>query len=56
MNGRLPFITGASGGIGLDVGLADAQDLPVFAQVVQSNVQGLVQTFQPFIAPMCERG
>lgn len=52
----LPDTVIANAGISLGVDLADAQDLPVFAQVMQTNVQGLVQTFQPFMAPMCERG
>jgi len=52
----LPDIVIANAGISLGLDLADAQDLPVFAQVMNTNVQGLVHTFQPFIAPMCQRG
>ena len=52
----LPDVVIANAGISLGVDLAHAQDLPVFARVMNTNVQGLVQTFQPFIAPMCERG
>ena len=52
----LPDIVIANAGISLGVDLADAQDLQVFAQVMNTNVQGLVHTFQPFIAPMCQRG
>ena len=52
----LPDTVIANAGISLGVDLADAQDLPVFAQVMDTNVQGLVNTFQPFIAPMRERG
>ena len=52
----LPDTVIANAGISLGVDLADAQDLPVFAQVMATNVQGLVNTFQPFIAPMRARG
>ena len=52
----LPDTVIANAGISLGVDLADAQDLPVFAQVMDTNVQGLVNTFQPFIAPMRARG
>jgi NAD(P)-dependent dehydrogenase (short-subunit alcohol dehydrogenase family) len=52
----LPDTVVANAGISLGVDLADAEDLPVFAQVMDTNVQGLVHTFQPFIAPMCARG
>jgi NADP-dependent 3-hydroxy acid dehydrogenase YdfG len=52
----LPDTVVANAGISLGVDLADAADLPVFAQVMDTNVQGLVNTFQPFIAPMRARG
>lgn len=52
----LPDVVVANAGISLGVDLSDAQDLPVFAQVMDTNVLGLVHTFQPFIAPMRERG
>lgn len=52
----LPDTVVANAGISLGVDLADAADLPVFAQVMETNVQGLVNTFQPFIAPMRARG
>ena len=52
----LPDVVVANAGISMGVDLADAQDLPVFAQVMATNVQGLVNTFQPFIAPMRARG
>ena len=51
----LPDTVVANAGISLGVDLADAEDLPVFAQVMDTNVQGLVNTFQPFIAPMRNR-
>ena len=47
----LPDVVIANAGISLGVDLAEAEDLPVFAQVMQTNVQGLVNTFQPFMAP-----
>lgn len=52
----LPDTVIANAGISLGVDLSDAQDLPVFARVMDTNVQGLVNTFQPFIAPMRARG
>ena len=52
----LPDTVIANAGISLGVDLAEAEDLPVFVQVMQTNVQGLVNTFQPFIAPMRARG
>lgn len=52
----LPDVVIANAGISLGVDLAEAEDLPVFAQVMQTNVQGLVNTFQPFMAPMRTRG
>jgi short-subunit dehydrogenase len=52
----LPDTVVANAGISLGVDLADAEDLPVFAQVMDTNVQGLAHTFQPFITPMCARG
>ncbi len=51
----LPDVVVANAGISLGVDLADAADLPVFARVMDTNVQGLVNTFQPFIAPMMAR-
>lgn len=51
----LPDTVVANAGISLGVDLADAEDMPVFAQVMETNVQGLVHTFQPFIAPMRAR-
>ncbi len=52
----LPDVVIANAGISLGVDLAESEDLPVFAQVMQTNVQGLVNTFQPFIGPMRARG
>jgi len=33
-----------------------AEDIPAFAAVFETNVLGMVHTFQPFLAPMRERG
>ena len=52
----LPDVVVANAGVSLGVDLSDAQDLPVFAQVMATNVLGLVNTFQPFMVPMCNRG
>lgn len=52
----LPDIVIANAGISLGVDLQDPADLPVFAQVMDTNVLGLVRTFAPFIAPMRARG
>lgn len=46
----------ANAGISLGVDLCDPADLPVFAQVMDTNVMGLVHTFAPFIRAMCQRG
>ena len=52
----LPDMVVANAGISLGVDLADPADVPVFAQVMQTNVMGLVHAFTPFIAPMTARG
>ena len=52
----LPDTVIANAGISLGVDLADAADLPVFSRVMDTNVLGLVQTFQPFVQPMRARG
>lgn len=52
----LPDVVVANAGISLGVDLTDAQDLPVLAQVMDTNVMGLAHTFQPFLAPLRERG
>lgn len=52
----LPDTVVANAGISLGVDLSDAADVPVFAQVMDTNLMGLVRTFQPFIGPMRERG
>jgi short-subunit dehydrogenase len=52
----LPDTVIANAGISLGVDLGDAADLSVFSQVMDTNVMGLVHTFQPFVQPMRERG
>jgi NAD(P)-dependent dehydrogenase (short-subunit alcohol dehydrogenase family) len=52
----LPDVVIANAGISLGVDTAEAADLPVFEQVMRTNVLGMVHTFQPFIAPMRARG
>ncbi|MFM7024594.1 MAG: SDR family oxidoreductase [Limnohabitans sp.] len=46
----------ANAGISLGVDLSDPADLPVFAQVMDTNVKGLIHTFAPFMAAMRTRG
>ena len=51
----LPDVVIASAGISVGVDMGDAADLDVLRAVVETNNIGLAATFQPFIAPMCER-
>jgi short-subunit dehydrogenase len=52
----LPEVVIASAGISIGVDTALASDLPVFQQVVTTNLFGTATTFQPFIEPMRQRG
>ncbi len=52
----VPDVVIANAGISLGVDTAEAADLPVFAQVLRTNVLGVLHTFHPFLAPMRERG
>lgn len=52
----LPDVVIANAGISHGVDTAQLPDLPVFAQVMQTNVLGVVHTFHPFVAAMRERG
>lgn len=52
----LPDLVIANAGISVGVDTALREDLPVVAEVLATNVLGLAATFQPFIAPMRERG
>ena len=51
-----PDIVIANAGISVGTLGDDAADLPAFHRVFQTNVLGMVQTFQPFIAAMKARG
>ncbi len=48
----LPDIVIANAGISLGTLTEEADDLPAFARVLQTNVIGMVHTFHPFIAAM----
>jgi short-subunit dehydrogenase len=52
----VPDIVVANAGIGAGVRTEDARDFAVFREIMDTNVLGLVATFQPFIAGMRERG
>ena len=48
----VPDIVIGNAGISRGVLTGEASDMPVFKDVFDTNVQGLVQTFQPFLAAM----
>lgn len=52
----LPEVVIASAGISVGIDSADAADLAVLRATFETNCIGLTATFQPFIAPMCQRG
>ncbi len=52
----LPDVVIANAGISVGVDLSLAEDLPVLRDLLETNVMGVAATFQPFIAPMRERG
>ncbi|MBH9577350.1 SDR family oxidoreductase [Inhella proteolytica] len=52
----LPDTVIASAGVSIGVDTALAEDLPVFKQVLDTNVYGTAVSFQPFIEPMRQRG
>ena len=47
-----PDIVIANAGVSVGVQAGDADDLPVFRAVMDTNVLGLVQTFAPFVSAM----
>jgi len=51
-----PDIVYANAGISVGTLTEYAEDLPVFAEMMEINVLGIVRTFQPFIACMRKRG
>ena len=50
-----PDIVIANAGVSRGTLTEYAEDLPAFAAVFETNVLGIVHTFQPFLAPMRER-
>lgn len=52
----VPDVVVGNAGISVGVDLSLAEDLPVLRDLYETNVLGLAATFQPFIAPMVERG
>ena len=52
----LPDTVIASAGVSIGVDTALPEDLPVFKQVLDTNLYGTATTFQPFIEPMRQRG
>jgi len=51
-----PDIVVANAGVSVGTLVDDAADLQAFQRVFQTNVTGMAQTFQPFIAAMKARG
>ena len=51
-----PDIVVANAGVSVGTLADDAADLPAFRRVFETNVMGMAQTFQPFIAAMKARG
>lgn len=49
----VPDIVIANAGISVGTLTQEAEDLPAFRRVFDTNVLGMVHTFQPFIEPMC---
>ena len=52
----LPDVVIANAGISLGIDTAIFEDLEVMRRTYETNNLGMAATFQPFIAPMCERG
>ena len=50
----VPDVVIGNAGISRGVLTSEAADMPVFRTVFDTNVQGLVQTFQPFVSAMIE--
>jgi short-subunit dehydrogenase len=51
----LPDAVIANAGISVGMDTADAADLAVMRSTFETNNLGMAATFQPFVAPMCER-
>ena len=54
--GGVPDLVIASAGVSVGTLTEHAEDAAAFARVMQTNVLGMVHTFQPFVAPMREAG
>jgi len=52
----VPDVVVANAGISVGTLTEHADDLPVLARVLRTNVVGVAATFQPFVAPMREAG
>ena len=52
----VPDIVVANAGVGAGTLTESAEDLPVFRKIIETNVLGMVATFQPFVEAMRSRG
>lgn len=52
----VPDLVIANAGISIGTLTEHAEDAETFREVMEVNVMGMVRTFQPFVAPMRERG
>jgi short-subunit dehydrogenase len=53
---RVPDIVIANAGVGAGTLTENPEDLAVFRKIMDTNVLGMVATFQPFVEPMRARG
>jgi NAD(P)-dependent dehydrogenase (short-subunit alcohol dehydrogenase family) len=51
-----PDIVIANAGISHGTRTGEPEDIDAFQAIIDTNLVGIVKTFQPFIAPMCARG
>lgn len=51
-----PDIVIANAGVSVGTLTQEAEDLPAFRRVFDTNVMGMVHTFQPFVAPLVAAG
>lgn len=56
LDGAPPDVVIANAGISVGVDTADEADLEVIRATYETNNLGMAATFQPFVAPMCQRG
>ena len=52
----VPDVVIANAGISIGIDTAELADLEVMRATFETNNLGMAATFQPFVAPMCERG